>query len=172
MQKNELISIGRIAGTYGYAGFLKVVPLTDFPERFFELTTVKIQKGDQIREVVIDSVKAYKNGYLFKFQGIDSSEAGREYRNALLMIDENQLYPLPEGYYYYFQLEGMNVFDEEKGFLGKIKEVLETGANDVYVVTSEKYGEILIPALKDVIVEINVEAKEMKVKLLPGLIDE
>lgn len=173
MKSQDLISIGKIAGTYGYEGLLKVIPLTDFPERFLKLTTVKIQKGDQIREVAIESVKSYKgSGYLFKFQGIDSSETGREYQNALLRIDESELYPLPAGYYYHFQLEGMAVYDEEKGFLGKLKEILETGANDVYVVASEKYGDILIPAIKEVIAEINLDAKEMKVKLLPGLIDE
>lgn len=171
MNASELISIGRIAGTFGYAGMVKVIPLTDFPERFINMRTVKLQNRESISEVAIESVKPYKEGYLFKFQGIDSLEAAREYQNAHLKIDESELNPLPEGYYYHFQLQGMEVYDEERARLGVLKEVLETGANDVYVVDSEQYGEILIPAIKEVILDVNIETKIMKVKLLPGLID-
>lgn len=172
MDSDELISVGRIAGTYGYAGMVKVMPLTDFPERFKKMTRVKLQTKDEIHEVDIESVKPYKEGYLFKFSGIDSREAAREYQNAYLKIDESQLNPLPEGYYYHFQLQGMDVFDEARGKLGALKEVLETGANDVYVISSPQYGEILIPAIKEVILDVNVQAKTMKVRLLPGLVND
>ncbi|HZK00776.1 MAG TPA: ribosome maturation factor RimM, partial [Tissierellaceae bacterium] len=82
------------------------------------------------------------------------------------------VYPLPEGYYYHFQLEGMDVYDDKLGHLGKLTDVLETGANDVYIVKSEKYGEILIPAIKQVIKAVDVETNIMRVELLEGLIDE
>ncbi|MEN6325550.1 MAG: ribosome maturation factor RimM [Syntrophomonas sp.] len=171
MNSDELISVGRIAGTYGYAGIVKVMPLTDFPERFKNMTKVKVQTRDEIYEFDIESVKPYKEGYLFKFSGIDSREVAREYQNAYLKIDESELNPLPEGYYYHFQLQGMEVYDEAKGKLGVLKEVLETGANDVYVVSSPQYGEILIPAIKEVILDVDVQTKTMKIRLLPGLID-
>ncbi|MDD2619327.1 MAG: ribosome maturation factor RimM [Syntrophomonadaceae bacterium] len=171
MNASELISIGRIAGTYGYAGIVKVVPLTDFPERFNNMRSVKLQIRDEISEVAIESVKPYRDGYLFKFQGIDSREIAQEYQNAHLKIDESELNPLPEGYYYHFQLQGMEVYDEERGCLGVLKEILETGANDVYLIESPKYGEILIPAIKEVILDTDIETRIMKVRLLPGLID-
>lgn len=172
MNSDELISVGRIAGTYGYAGMVKVIPMTDFPERFNNMNTVKLQTKHQIVEVGIESVKPYKEGYLFKFSGIDSLEVAREYQYAYLKIDESELNPLPEGYYYHFQLQCLEVYDEARGRLGVLKEVLETGANDVYVINSPQYGEILIPAIKEVILDVNIETKIMKVRLLPGLIND
>lgn len=170
--KNELVTIGTIRGTHGYRGLVKVVPLTDFPQRFKNLKHVMINCHGHVKVYDIESVKPYKEVYLIKLKGIDSSENAAEYKNALLQIKESDIYPLPEGYYYHFQLEGLSVYDIEKGFLGKIKEIIETGANDVYVIDSEKNGEILIPAIKDVIINIDLEQNKMEIKLLPGLTDE
>ncbi len=167
---DELVSVGKIVGTYGYKGILKVLPLTDFPERLEKLKKVKLFKGEQTEEILIESVKPYKDLYLFKFTNIDNKETARQYGNFLLKIEESEIYPLPKGYFYHFELKGLAVFDNERGFLGELTDILETGANDVYVVNSEKYGEILLPAIKDVIVDINLEEKKMQVKLLPGLI--
>jgi len=170
LESGELINIGQITGTYGYAGMVKVVPLTNFPGRFKNLERIKINKQGQIFELYVESVKPYKKFYLFKFKGIESKETAREYQNAFLQIDESELYPLPDGYFYHFQLEGLAVYDIKRGFLGELKEVLETGANDVYIIESGRYGEILIPAIRNVIIDVDLEKKKMQVKLLPGLI--
>ena len=171
MKEEDLINIGKIVGTYGYQGMVRIMPLTDFPERFTKLKTVILWQNGKGSKVVVETARSHKESYLLKLQGIDSLETAKDYRNALLKIDESQLYPLPAGHYYHFQLQGLSVYDEEKGLLGELTEVLETGANDVYVVQSPEYGEILLPAIKDVIREVNLEAKTMRVKLLPGLID-
>lgn len=168
---SELVSIGRIVGTHGYKGTVKVEPLTDFPQRFKDLKQVKLSRGGKTTERIIESCSPYKGMMLMKIQGIDSLEEAQAYRNALLGIEEKEIYPLPPGYYYHFQLEGLAVYDREKGYLGLLKEVLETGANDVYLVDSEAYGEILIPAIKEVILEIDLPSKRMSVKLLEGLLD-
>lgn len=169
---DELVAIGRVSGTYGYAGWLKVIPLTDFPERFYKLDKVILNQGGRLPIFPIDGVKAYKNYYLFKFEGIDVVETAREFQNALLQIEECDLYPLPEGYFYHFQLQGLSVYDAEKGFLGELKDVIETAANDVYIVDSPRYGEILIPAIKEVVQAIKLEEMRLEIKLLPGMIED
>lgn len=171
MKEENLINIGKIVGTYGYQGMVRIMPLTDFPERFKKLKTVILWQNGKGSKAVVETARSHKESYLLKLQGIDSLETAKDYRNALLKIDESQLYPLPAGHYYHFQLQGLSVYDEEKGFLGELTEVLETGANDVYVVQSPDLGEILLPAIKDVILEVSLEENIMRVKLLPGLID-
>jgi len=168
---NELVSIGRIVGTHGYKGTLKVQPLTDFPERFQKLEQIDLSQGKKVTRHKIESCNPYKELLLMKLEGIDDLETAQLYRNALLGVDEKDVFPLPPGYYYHFQLVGLAVYDMEKGYLGVLKEVLETGANDVYAVKSEAYGEILLPAIKDVILDIDLTAQKMTVKLLDGLLD-
>ncbi|SHH15164.1 16S rRNA processing protein RimM [Thermosyntropha lipolytica DSM 11003] len=171
MNYDEMVAIGKIVGTFGFKGTVKIALLTDFPERFKGLKKVRLY-GERInRDFEIEEAKAYNNMYLIKFKGIESKEEAIRYKNVLLMIHESEVYPLPEGYYYHFQLKGLKVYDEERGFLGELTEILETGANDVYIVNSEEYGEILLPAIKSVIKEIKLEENIMKVKLLPGIID-
>lgn len=172
MNSDKLVAIGKIAGTYGYTGWLKVIPLTDFPERFYKLDKVILNQGGKLGTFLIDGVKTHKNIYLFKFRGIDTVEVARGFQNGILQIDESELYPLPEGYFYHFQLQGLSVYDVEKGLLGELTDIIETGANDVYVVDSPQYGEILIPAIKDVILAVKLEEKLMEINLLPGLIED
>jgi len=170
LKREDLINIGKIAGTYGYKGMVRIIPLTDFPERFEELKRVIISHRGAIEEMLVEASRPYGQTCLLKLKGIDNREDAQDYRNALLQVEPDQLYPLPEGYYYHFQLQGLSVYDEEKGLLGELTEILETGANDVYVVKSEEYGEILLPAIKEVVLEVNLEAGKMQVRLLPGLI--
>lgn len=171
METNELIGIGRIVGTHGYKGTVKVASLTDFPQRFKDLKKVIVWHGKKQAEMEVESSGQHQGLILMKIKGIESKEEAQLYHNALLCVKEEEIYPLPEGYYYHFQLEGLAVYDMEKGYLGVLKEVLETGANDVYVVDSEQYGEILIPALKQVVLDVDLNEKKMQVKLLDGLID-
>lgn len=168
----ELIAIGKITGHFGYKGEVKVTPLTDFPERFNRLEQVKVNKKGQIFTKQVESVKSNANGFLLKLSGIDSKETAQEFRGSLLQIEETEVYPLPEGYYYHFQLKGLQVYDNLRGLLGELTDVLETGANDVYVVKSPRYKEILIPAIKEVILKVDLENKMMQVDLLPGIIDD
>lgn len=170
MEDKELISVGRITGTHGYQGVVRVSPLTDFPERFDQLKEVILDTGRVREKASIESCKQYKQQQLIKFTQIDNLEAARQYRGALLKIPSEQVYPLPEGYYYHFQLQGMKVEDIELGFLGDLQEILETGANDVYVISSREYGELLIPAIKEVVLNVDLELNCMQVSLLPGLI--
>ncbi|WP_083454055.1 ribosome maturation factor RimM [Syntrophomonas palmitatica] len=172
IKDGDLINIGKIAGSFGVEGWVKVIPLTDFPERFQKMKTVKLSHAGMVRDVKVEGARPHKGFYLIKLQGIESPEEAVKYRNALLQIDESQLYPLPEGSYYHFQLEGLEVYDAQRGFLGRLTEVLATGANDVYVIQTEQYGEVLIPAIKDVVLRVDLSAGKMEINLLPGLLDD
>lgn len=169
---DDLIGIGRIVGTFSYDGTIKVYPMTDFPERFKKMETVKLERGGAVEEFAVESARPHKELYLLKLQGIDSLEKAQVYKHAQVVINQDELMPLPEGEYYHFQLEGLKVIDEERGILGELTEVLGTGANDVYVVNSPQFGEVLIPAIKDVVLGIDLAAGEIKVRLLPGLIED
>lgn len=172
MESQELIKVGRIVGTHGLKGTVKVVSLTDFPERFQKLQKLKIKQGEMIKELTLETWAFHQDLLLMKFQEINSIEEAVQYRNTFVNVTAEELYPLPEGCYYHFQLLGMRVDDLEKGYLGTITDVLETGANDVYVIKSEVYGEILIPAIKAVIIAVDVLQQQMLIKLLPGLVGE
>lgn len=169
---DDMIGIGRVAGTFSFDGTLRVFPTTDFPERFKKMKKVKLERGGKIEEYAVESARPHKGMYLLKLGGIDSMEKALEYKNAQVVIGQDELMPLPAGEYYHFQLEGLDVIDEERGLLGKVTEVLGTGANDVYVIQSPKLGEVLIPAIKDVILGVDLAAGEIKVRLLPGLIED
>jgi 16S rRNA processing protein RimM len=172
IKDDDFINIGKVTGSFGVEGWVKIMPLTDFPERFQKMKTIKLNHAGIIREVRVEAARPYKGAYLLKLQGIESPEEAAKYRNALLQIDESELYPLPAGSFYHFQLEGLEVYDVQRGFLGRLTEVLATGANDVYVIKSEQYGEVLIPAIKEVILHVDLNAGRMEVNLLPGLLDD
>lgn len=172
MKADDLISIGRLAGTFGVRGSLKLVALTDFPERFQKLTRVMLNQGGRLQTLNIESVQPHQQQFIIKFEGIDNKEEARLLVNALLQVEEKDVYPLPEGVYYHYQLIGLQVFDRERGLLGEINDILETGANDVYVVQSPRYGEILIPSTEEVVLDIDLNRGRVDVDLLPGLIED
>jgi len=172
LKTDELVNIGRIGGTHGYKGLLKVLSFTDYPQRFKQLKQVYVGQGNNTRLMTVESVTACKGYFLFKFKEVDNKETARELNNHFIQVEERDIYPLPPGHYYHFQLIGLSVFDEKKGYLGILNEVLETGANDVYVIKSEQYGEILIPAIKQVIIKVDLSENKMLVNLLPGLLED
>ncbi|MGE5415937.1 MAG: ribosome maturation factor RimM [Acidobacteriota bacterium] len=172
MSDQEMVVIGQICGTHGYRGEVKVLPLTDFPERFKGMKEILVETRQGTRLLTIDSMRQHKQYLLMKLVGIDSKENAMLLNRGMIMVDESDVHPLPEGTYYIFQLIGLAVEDQEHGLLGKLVDVIETSANDVYVVQGERFGEVLIPALKQVILNVDLAAHTMQVKLLPGLIDE
>ncbi len=168
----DMISVGEICGARGLRGEIKVLPLTDFPERFSGMGEIWVEQGSLSGLYKIESYRFHKQFILFKLVGIDTREQASSLVKGLLKVEESEVYPLPEDTNYVFQLVGLEVYDAKRGFLGTVSEVLQTGANDVYVIKGERFGEILIPAIKDVVLDIDLSVSKMKVKLLPGLIDE
>ncbi|NLV17019.1 MAG: 16S rRNA processing protein RimM [Syntrophomonadaceae bacterium] len=168
----EKVNVGEISGAYGLRGELKVLPLTDFPDRFFGMKEIWVENRRKKGLYGIESVRRHKQFLLFKFEGINDKDSALLLVKGLLQVDEEDVFPLPEDVYYVFQLVGLDVVDVQRGLLGKLQDIISTGANDVYVVQDGKYGEVLIPAIKEVVLEVDSDQGRILVDLLPGLIEE
>ena len=166
----NLLEIGQIVNSYGIKGFFKVVPFTDKITRFNDLKTIYIEKNKKLEEKEIEEVKYHKNLVLLKLKGIDDINQTLEYKNCYIKIDRKNAVELPKNSYFIIDLIGMEVYTENEELLGKITDVFPTGSNDVYVVKDELGKQILLPAIKDVIKDVNVTDKKMIVHLLEGMV--
>ena len=157
---NERIVIGRVGAAHGIRGELRIIPLTDFPERFAALREVMV--GDELLH--IESVKPQRKNFLMRFREYAVREDAQKLTGRLLTVARAEAAPLDEGEYYVFDIVGLTVYDEEDNELGTVENVLRTGSNDVYAVRSEDGREILIPALRSVVREIDVPGGRMTVR--------
>lgn len=165
------LKVGVITSTHGIRGEVKVFPTTDDPARFRDLKTVYLRIQEKQTSLHIAGVKFFKNMVILKFQGLDDINQVEAYRGGELFVERKDAVPLQENEYYIADLIDMDVFLESGERLGRLKDVITTGANDVYVIESGKYGEVLIPAIKQCIINTDVSQGTMTVHLLPGLID-
>ena len=168
----QYLKVGVITSTHGLKGEVKVFPTTDDPQRFRKLKTVYLKTGREQRSLQVAGVKFFKNMVILKFKGLDDISQVESYRQGELYVERRDAVPLQENEYYIADLIGMEVILDTGEKLGVLKDVLATGANDVYIVDSEKYGEVLIPAIKQCIIKTDVPAGMMTVHLLPGLVSE
>jgi 16S rRNA processing protein RimM len=162
--------IGKLRRPHGIQGEILMDVLTDFPERLKK--GVIIYMGDQYQPLKIRSSRWQNKAMLLAFDGFMDPETAGQLRNELLYVRADDRPPLPEGEYYHHQLLGLEVVDETGGPLGVLTKILDTGANDVYVVRPARGQEILLPAIDQVILDIDLERKQMKVHILPGLIPD
>lgn len=168
----QFLKIGVITSTHGIRGEVKVFPTTDDPERFGRLKEVYLRGGKEQLELKVQGVKYFKQMVILKFLEFDSINEVEKYRGCELYVSREQAVPLEENEYYIADLLGMSVYTEAGELLGNLRDVIETGANDVYCVNTEKYGEVLIPAIRQCILQVDVEAGRMTVHLLPGLLPD
>ncbi|HEX7593162.1 MAG TPA: ribosome maturation factor RimM [Anaerolineae bacterium] len=167
MDNPRYLIIGRVLKPWSYHGELKIEILTEFPNRFASLRQVFL--GDDAKSFSVERARLHGNTALLKLTGIDSSEAGDKLRGLLVQVAVEDAVKLPKGKLYIYQLIGLRVVTIDGAALGEIAEVLDTGANDVYVV-KDGAREILIPAIEDVVKEVSLERGEVVVKLMDGLI--
>ncbi|MGA1790064.1 MAG: ribosome maturation factor RimM [bacterium] len=165
----DLITIGRVVKPHGIDGTLKVFPLTDFPQHFQSLKVVFLIK-DGTTEVSVEEARLHKGHVLLKLRQCTDRSCAEKWTGAEIAIDSNELWPLKDGEYYQFQIEGLHVITEEGESLGEVAEIIPTGSNDVYVIRKGE-REYLLPAIKEVIKSVDLEKKEIIVHLLEGLID-
>lgn len=165
----EFITIGKIVNTHGYRGWLRIFPLTDYSERFFGMMKVFVVRDKNFNEYFIDEVKQHKHTILIKLKEINDMNSAIALKGALLQVKRDQLVKLPADTYFIFDLLGLKVYTTEQEYLGEIKDILQTGANDVYIIENEQGQTILIPALKSVVKEINFDTLQMRVLLPEGL---
>jgi len=163
------LAIGFLRRPHGVTGEIIMDLHTDFPERI--KAGRKVYIGEKYAEMTIETVRQHAKGLLIRVQGYDTPETAGRFRNQWVYVESKEVPPLPEGQYYKYELVDLEVVDDEGNKLGTLVEVLETGANDVYVIRNESGKEILLPAIPSVILDIDMDAGQMKVHLIEGLID-
>ena len=167
----NMLRVGVITTTHGVWGEVKVYPTTDDAGRFLELEEVWLDTGKERIPLKIQNVKFFKNMVILKFEGYDDMNAVQAWRQKDLLISREQAVELQEDEYFIGDLIGLRVEDEEGNTLGTLKDVLETGANDVYVIKTRDGRELLLPAIRQCILAVNVEDGFIRVHILDGLLD-
>lgn len=168
------ITVGSIGGTIGVHGELKVVPQSDHPGRLRKLPGMMVfVMKDGVREAYqVKSADEHQSFWKLRLEGVGSKEQAQALTGGELQISERELLPLPEGSFYLFELIGMSAYTDTGELLGEVTEVLQPGANDVYVVRRPDGNEVLIPAIKQVVLKIDREQHRMLIRPLPGLLGE
>lgn len=166
----QLLQVGVISSTHGIRGEVKVFPTTDDPDRFRKLKQVILDTGREQKGLEIEGVKFFKQFVILKFKGIDNINDIEKYKGKSLFVTRENAQPLGEDEYYIADLIGMEVYLEDGSHFGTLKDVMETGANDVYIIKTEEGKEVLIPAIYECILDVDVEAGKMEIHLLDGLV--
>ncbi len=167
----NLLQVGVITSTHGLRGEVKVFPTTDDVNRFKELKEVILDTGKEKLALEIQGVKFFKQLVILKFKGIDHINDVEKYKNSTLLVTRENAVKLEEGEYFIADLIGLKVISDENVDLGLLKEVLFTGANDVYVIEGQDKKEILLPAIKDCILKVDLNERIMQVHIMEGLLD-
>ena len=171
---DDMIIVGEITGAHGIKGQVKVECLTDFPEiRFAPGAELFLEKQQRLVKILASSL--HKGLYLLTLEGIRDRDMAQSLLHTYLRVGREDLPPLPEGEYYHFQLIGLAVYEGER-YLGQLVDIMETGANDVYVIKNPEPqaglpAEILLPALQSCICRVDLPAERMEVKIPEGLLD-
>lgn len=167
----DLLRVGVIANTHGIRGEVKVFPTTDEKERFKDLKKVILDMEKEQKVLEIQSVRFFKNLVILKFKGIDNINDIEMYKGKDLLVTREDAVPLEEGEYFIADLLDLDVYSDEDEKIGVLYDVMQTGANDVYVVKTEEGKEILLPAIDECILDIDLEESRMTVHIMEGLLD-
>ena len=162
---SQPVIVGQIVGVHGLSGSVRVRVSSDVPHRFDVGQSLDICGKSYS---ITSSTRTHNDQVILNFDGVDSSDSARALVGESVTVPETSVPPLPEGEYFHFQLIGMKVLTEDGEYLGLLREILETGSNDVYVVSGDS-GELLIPALANVILNVQVTEGVMVVRLMEGL---
>lgn len=167
----QLLRVGVITTTHGVRGEVKVFPTTDDPQRFKKLKKVILDTGKEQMELDVQSVKFFKNLVILKFKEFDNINDVEKYKNADLLVTREHAVKLKPGEYFIADLIGLQGVSDEGEELGELTDVIQTGANDVYVFTKKGEADLLVPKIPDCVKEIDLKNSTVLVHLLPGLRD-
>lgn len=167
----DLLQVGAIAQTHGIHGEVKVFPMTDDVKRFQKLKEIILDTGREKMTLEIEGVKYFKKFVILKFKGIDNINDIERYKGKSLYVTRENAVKLGRDEYFIADLIDLEVYDEDGNYLGALTNVIETGANDVYEVRFEDGREVLLPAIKQCILDIDMENRKMKVHIMDGLLD-
>ena len=167
----QTLRVGVISSTHGVRGEVKVFPTTDDPKRFKKLKTVMLDTGREKLTLNIEQVKFFKNMVILKFKEFNDINEIEKYKGKDLLINRDQAVKLAPNENFIVDLIGLKVVTDEGVEFGTLKDVMETGANDVYCVKTPEGKELLLPAIRDCILDVDLDKEEMLVHVLPGLLD-
>ncbi len=167
----DLLKVGVITSTHGIRGEVMEFPTTDELQRFTYLKDCILVTGEERLPMEVEGCKFFKNQAILKFRGYDSIEAIEKYKKASLWVTRENAVPLEEGEFYIADIINAKVYEENGEELGVLTEVMETGANDVYVVRRQDGKEILIPAIPDCILDVDVDVPKVVVRLMKGMLE-
>ena len=165
------LQVGVISSTHGVRGEVKVFPTTDDVKRFKRLKEVILNTGKEEITLEIEGVKFFKQFVILKFKGYDNINDIEKYKGKSLLVTRANAVRLRRDEYFIADLQGLTVVDEEDKVLGTLRDVMETGANDVYIIDMTDGREVLVPAIKECILHVDVEAGKMQIHLMDGLLD-
>lgn len=165
------LQVGVISSTHGVRGEVKVFPTTDDVKRFKRLKEVILDTGREELILEIEGVKFFKQFVILKFKGIDNINDIEKYKGKSLYVTRANAVRLRKDEYFIADLQGLLVVDENGAEIGILRDVMETGANDVYIVDMKDGRELLLPAIKECILQVDVEAQVMQVHIMDGLLD-
>lgn len=166
----DLLQVGVITQTHGIRGEVKVFPTTDDAARFKELKHVVLDTGKETIPLEIENVKFFKQFVILKFKGYDNINDIERYKRCPLLVTREDAVMLEEDEYFIADMIGMKVITDEGEEFGILKDVMETGANDVYVIEHPTAGEVLVPAIKECILDVDIPEGLMKIHVMDGLI--
>jgi 16S rRNA processing protein RimM len=171
----QFLMLGKIDRPHGIRGELRMRVMTDYPERVADLETIYLSRDEQGQKRVaytLVGTRFHKDYLLLQLEDINTRNDAELLRSLFVLVDIEHAVPLDDGEFYLYQLINLQVFTENQDELGFITDVIETGANDVYVVHGERFGEVLVPAHDETIISIDFEAGQMIVSLPEGLLPE
>ncbi|MEE1351870.1 MAG: ribosome maturation factor RimM [Clostridia bacterium] len=170
--EKKLLEIGKIVNTHGLRGEVKIVPWTDAPDVFEDLTVIYIKNKSEYKPLNIESVRYQKNNLIVKFKEYSDINDILQYKNAVLYAERDDLGELPEGVYYIVDLIGLEVFTESGEKIGIIADVFNTGASDIYDVKRDGKKNLLLPVIDEVVKNVDIEGGKVIVNVMEGLDDE
>lgn len=165
----KMLRVGKITNTHGLKGDLKVLPLTDYMERFEELDWVYIDGNSE--KFYIKDVKYMSTLVLLSFKGYEDINMVEKFKDKYLLIDESQRRDLPEDIYYIADIIGLDVYTVKDEYIGKVKDIIQTGPSEIYVIKCDNGKEIMIPAVKEFVPGICLEKKRITVDPIEGMIE-
>lgn len=168
----DLLQVGVITQTHGIRGEVKVFPTTDDVNRFKKLKQVILDTGKEKMTLEIEGVKFFKQFVILKFKGFDNINDIERYKTKSLYVTRENAVRLRRNEYFIADLIDIDVYDENDQKFGVLTDVMQTGANDVYVINMTDGREVLVPAIKECILDVDIETRKMVIHLLDGLLDE
>jgi 16S rRNA processing protein RimM len=167
---DEFITIAKVVSTQGNKGEVNIFPLTDLANRFKNLTTIFLRNNNSQTTLNIEKIRIKENTVVLKFKNIENIKEAKMIVGSFLEVERKNAVKLPKDTYFIFEIIGLEVYAENNIFLGKVENVISTGSNDVYIVKGKNKKELFIPAIHEVVKNVNLEKKRINIKMVDGLI--